>query len=489
MTFAAALPAAPAQRSVTHDRVRVDLLCGAALVFLAVLVFANALANDFVLDDRGVLLGNVLVQDLARAWEAFFHPYWPEALGGGQYRPLGIVHFAVDWRVSGGSPAWFHAVNVAWHALATLLVWRLARQLMQVWPAAIATALFAVHPVHVEAVANVVGRLELMAAVFALGTVLAHRARSWIAVPLFALGLLSKESAIVALALCAISDLCLRPQTSDLRPRRLYIGYALAIIAYIAALAAIFSDQNFSVTTGTFADVSLATRLWTMATVVPEYLRLLLFPASLSADYEPQVIAAVHGFTVAGAVGIAVVMGYIAAIVVAWRRDRRSAFALLWVAIAIAPVANVFFASGVTLSERSLYLPSVGAMLTFGLVCEMALPKRRMVVLTASAVLLAAGGIRTWTRTPAWRDDRSYVLTLIADHPESYRAHWVAGRVYSATGQLADAEHELALARRLHPKAPNVYVDAAVVAERLGNATAAATLRDTAFALRARGLR
>jgi hypothetical protein len=188
-------------------------------------------------------------------------------------------------------------------------------------------------------------------------------------------------------------------------------------------------------------------------------------------------------------VGIAVVFGYIAAIVMAWRRDRRIAFTLFWVAIAIAPVANVFFASGITLSERSLYLPSVGAMLTLGLVCERVFSKRRALVVAFSAALLAAGAIRTWTRTPVWRDDRTYVLTLLADHPESYRAHWIAGRVYSATGQLVDADQELALARRLHPKAPNVYVDAAAVAERLGRVATAATLRDSASALRARGLR
>lgn len=221
MTHAAAALPAPASRADAEARrwFRADVLTTAALSLFAAIVFANALSNGFVLDDRGILLGNPLVQQLGQSWRAFAMPYWPEALGAGQYRPLGILGFAIDWRLSGGDPAWFHAVNVAWHALATFLVWRLARELMMPAGAIACAALFAVHPVHVEAVANVVGRLECMAAVFALGALLAHRKSSWLALPLFALALLSKENAIVAIALIVVNDVLLKPQTSDLRPR------------------------------------------------------------------------------------------------------------------------------------------------------------------------------------------------------------------------------------------------------------------------------
>ncbi|MGH7720532.1 MAG: hypothetical protein ACREON_17005, partial [Gemmatimonadaceae bacterium] len=81
----------------------------------AALVYANALANGFVLDDHGVIRDNPLVTSLHGTWRAFAHPYWPEALGGFQYRPLAIAGFSLDWAVSAGHPAWFHAVNLLWH--------------------------------------------------------------------------------------------------------------------------------------------------------------------------------------------------------------------------------------------------------------------------------------------------------------------------------------------------------------------------------------
>lgn len=363
-----------------------------------------------------------------------------------------------------------------------MLVWRLAKQLMRPWPAVACAALFAVHPVHVEAVANVVGRLECMATVFALGVVLAHRASSWLALPLLALGLLSKENAMVAVALVLANDVLI--ERPALRRRRwLYVGYAVVVAAYAATLATVFHDQPFRVMTGTLADASLGTRLWTMASVVPHYVRLLLVPASLSGDYEPQVIRAASGLTAAGAVGLVLLGSYVTALVLTWRRHPPLAFALAWVALAITPVANVFFVSGVTLAERSLYLPSVGAMLALGIGLDAAVRRRFRLTLAALSAALLAGAVRTWTRTPTWHDDRTYVLRLLTDHPESHRAHWVAGRVHRAAGNLDEAERELELARRLHGRSPRLYVEAAGVAQAKGNTRAAVALRDTAAAL------
>src|SRR5437867_11712968 len=126
------------------------------------------------------------------------------------YRPLALASYAFDWQL-GGAAWWFHAVNVAWHAGASVAVAWLAQR----WTgeprssergerAALAAGLlFAVHPVHVEAVANIVGRAELMAALFAILCVYAALAkdRLWWSAAALAAGLLSKENAVVAPAL------------------------------------------------------------------------------------------------------------------------------------------------------------------------------------------------------------------------------------------------------------------------------------------------
>src|SRR5438046_6810201 len=174
-----------------------------AVAACAVIVYLGALWNEFVWDDQVIVLGNPLVQTWAGLATAFASPYWPPFVGGYLYRPLTLLTYVLDWHIGGA--AWFHVVNLSWHAGVSALVAVLARRWAGDAAALVAGMLFAVHPVHVEAVANVVGRAELMAAAFTLLAVyaaLVHERVAWSAAAL-ALDLLSKENAAAAPALIA----------------------------------------------------------------------------------------------------------------------------------------------------------------------------------------------------------------------------------------------------------------------------------------------
>src|SRR6266566_7116029 len=164
----------------------------------AIVVYIGALWNRFAMDDRFIIVLNPIVHTPSGVWRAFLEPYWPGDLGGKLYRPLTVATYVVDRMVDG--PAWFHAVNILWHAGASVAVAALARRWVGGSAALIAGVLFAVHPVHVEAVANIVGRNELMAALFVLLAVYAaleRRSVGW-SIAALAGGLLSKENAAVA---------------------------------------------------------------------------------------------------------------------------------------------------------------------------------------------------------------------------------------------------------------------------------------------------
>ncbi|HEU4563361.1 MAG TPA: hypothetical protein VFS05_01885, partial [Gemmatimonadaceae bacterium] len=487
------------------DRARLRLAAPLLVALVAMLVYANAVGNGFALDDGGVIARNALVKHPSGFWRAFVTPYWPPPLPGGQYRPLGIVSFTLDWLAGGGSPHWFHFVNLLWHAAAAVAVWFLAAELLAPAGALAAALLFAVHPVHTEAVANVIGRLEPMAALFIVAALLAHRRRSWWAPALFALGLLCKENAIVFLGLAVAADLLVAPREPEeesrrrvpartasraalapLRERwRLYAVYAGIVAMYGAALVSLFHGQEFAVVAPTFAGATTGQRLLTVATIIPHYARLLLFPASLSGDYLPQVIPLATSLTTAGVLGLLLVAALAAGIARAWRPAPELAFALLWVPIAISPVSNVLFPSGVSLAERTLYLPSVGACIALGWVVQRVALRAATPapVLAALAAVLFLGAVRTWTRNPVWHDDKTYVLTHLRDHPESYRAHLIAGRVLLAAGHPADAGRQFEEARRLFKRDANAYYESAVVAALSGDFAAADAMLDTAAAV------
>lgn len=455
-------------------------LSAAGVVLLAALAYANAVPGGFVLDDRGIILQHPLVQDPGSAWRAFGQPYWPAAVGGGQYRPLGILAFALDWRLAGDQPAWYHAVNIAWHALVTLLVFALGCRLLPLAGATLAAAVFAVHPVHVEAVANIVGRLELMAAAGVLGMLLLH-ARGSLGAPLaLAFALLSKEHAVVAPVLALLFDAAASPLAAPRERRRvLYLSYAAILVAWGGAMAWALRDSSWSTVSTVYADADLPTRLRTVLTVVPHYLRLLVAPLALSADYEQGVITPATGLSAEVFAGAAILVLWGVAVVVAFRRDRTVAALLCVVPVALAPVANVVRVTGVALAERTLYLPSAAVALLAGWALTRTVPTPR-VALAAGAVVCAAFAWRTWTRTPIWRDPRSFAIALVEEHPESYRGHWVAGRVFASAGDLAAADRELAMARRIYSRDVQLLRESARLREALGDRAAADALRDSA---------
>ena len=127
---------------------------------LAVAVAAPSISNGFVADDRWIIAERPLLHHPASLTAVLKEPYWPVGFGGALWRPLVLTSYALDYQL-GGDSHWFHLVNVLWAGLAAALLTLLACRLADPTTGLVAGLLFAVHPVHVEAVANVVGRGEL----------------------------------------------------------------------------------------------------------------------------------------------------------------------------------------------------------------------------------------------------------------------------------------------------------------------------------------
>ena len=175
----------------------------AAVAAAAAVVYLGALWNGFALDDLTIIVANPLVHGFSGVWRAFGASYFPPNIDVSAYRPLAVATYALDWTMR--STAWFHAVNLTWHVAASVLVAALACRWAGDTAGLVAGIVFAVHPVHVEAVAYVVGRNELMAAVFTLLAVYAaleHGSVLWSGVAMAA-GVLSKENGAVAPGLIA----------------------------------------------------------------------------------------------------------------------------------------------------------------------------------------------------------------------------------------------------------------------------------------------
>ncbi|MEJ2503029.1 MAG: tetratricopeptide repeat protein, partial [Gemmatimonadota bacterium] len=198
-------------------------------------------------------------------------------------------------------------------------------------------------------------------------------------------------------------------------------------------------------------------RVLTAVSIWPHYLRLMLFPAHLVADYSPGVLLPVTrpGWPVVAGIATALLTAAVAAL--AWRRARLVSLGILWFVLVILPVSNLVLPIGVLLAERTLYLPSVGAALAAAGLLDTLRDRsargRALAVAATLAVLLAAG-VRTWTRNPVWRDTPTVLRSLATSHPESFRVQWLRGDRLRRAGRLDQA---LPLYRRAVELVPGHY--------------------------------
>ena len=474
-----------------------------AVVLCALVPHLPALWNRFAMDDLYIVIWNPLVHSIHGMWRGFAAPYWPPDLGGQMYRPLPVASLALSWAVAGAHPLLFHAINLIWHAVVAVAVAALTRRLADTTAAFVAGLIFAVHPVHVEAIANVIGLGELMGAAGVCLAVYAAIARQdvmWSGLVLL-LGLLSKENAIVAPALIVWAWM-VGPRPLPRRMFAFLISWVVIGGAYLAirgivlhpyarlhAIAPVFLGESF-----------FAGRLTAVA-ALGDVTRLLLLPLTLRVDYSPAERTVVRSvFDGRFAIGLACLALWVFLLMLAWRRGRRvEAFGLGWIAIAFLPVSNLFFSTGVLLAERTLYLPSVGLALAAGAtLARLPVPRLRAVV----ALIVLAGGIRSALRAPVWRDDLAVTQSILVDSPESYRGPARMAALYQSHREPDRALAALRIAARTYDRDPTLFIAGADAAFTLGRPRLADTLlaraeqlcyrcagyyRTQAFAARSRG--
>ncbi len=436
-------------------------------VLLALACFANSLPNGFTYDDNEIVRDNPRVRSLTNFTQIWLSDWWqpqgerariPNPNRDRLYRPLTLLSFALNYAVHGLNPLPFHATNVALHALACWLVWVFVRRLLQDdLVAACAALLFAVHPVHVEAVANVVGRAEVLSSVCMLaGSICLLRTGApsvgvtALAALAFLAALLAKETAI---CYPAVALLLLARRVGNTRPATWWLargGLLLVPLLIYLPLRFVALEQHLirvrpevSLFNPLFA-AELSERAIAALTILGHYTRLLLAPATLSCDYGLAIIDPARGADALTLVGLAA-LATVALALAGYRRHAgpfwRSYALLIGVfVVSYALISNTVLLIGVSLAERLLYWPSVplcAALALLGVQCwrgegriGQALRGLAPLLPTAGALLLVALALRTGMRNPDWSNDFRLFSVDQASFPNSAHLNATLGRHY-----------------------------------------------------------
>ncbi len=464
-------------------RIQVNRISPARAALLVLIValgtFANSALNGFAYDDNTIILEHPVVTE-GRVIDALTSSYWPKVVNGsGLYRPVTLSSFALEWGLWNGHPAGFHLVNLAVHALASLMVFFLILEMSATLPALVGGALFAAHPVHSEAVANVVGRAELYSALFVLGACLLFwKGRGLSATwrparllgigALYMLGLGSKEMAatlpalLVLLALARNDGLRVADRVRTDLPVFLLTGALLA--AFLGVRFLILGSVAGDVPAPALVGLSAGQRILTSVAVWPQYLRLLVFPFDLVAEYAPAVLFPALTWGPDVVLGLLVILGAAAAAIFLWPRERLVALGIVWFGIAILPVTNLLIPTGVLLAERTLYLPSVGlAFVTAGVVSWTARERStslRMLVV-AAGVVCGAFMVRTALRNPSWMSTYTMLTTIAEEHPESFMAVRARAQSLDNVGEYEKADRFYKTALELVPEEYSLLIEVA----------------------------
>lgn len=449
---------------------------GLAVVAVALVASAGSLGNGFAMDDVPIIQDNAVLHGTASWWHRFAESYWPPARGGGLYRPLPMLAYTGLWALGGGSPAPFHWANVLAYAALAWVTWRLAAELLPPVGALAAGLLFAAHPVHVEAVANAVGFAELVASIPMVGAVALYvhvrrtrlpGARDVVALAaLYALGVFSKEHAAMLPLLLLVAEAVLVP--ADPGRWRALVPLAGALtavaVAYLAVRHQVLAGVKGEFPHVVWATSSVGTRHLTMLGVSLEWLRLLFWPATLSAEYSPPAIPVIAGWSWRLVPAVALVYGVKSMAVFGWRRWPLPAFACAWLVITLFPVSNTLVVAGLILAERTLLVPSVAAVLLVGWGLEavrvQGTPLARWLALAAVSALVVLGTARSVDRGPVWRDNATLFAQTVRDLPDAYRAHYHLGAWLLEHDSLAAGEREMRAAIALFSRdyEPRAYL-------------------------------
>jgi tetratricopeptide (TPR) repeat protein len=455
----------PVPHWLWKSSLKVPLILG----FVVLAAFGDSVDGELVLDNLTIIGKDTRIQQFngQNLYLIFSRNYWWPTFESDLYRPLTTFSYLINYSVLGNGrrPDEYHMVNMVLHWLNACLVYLLAsRYLVHRVVALVVTLAFAVHPLTIEAVSNIIGRADLFAALFMLAALELHarlraKSTSQPAWPRFWLGLcalltvLSKESGVVLIALMLLDDLA-HPATAAARGRGAAIktwlrslpwkNYACVVPSLVVLTVARYELLKTSpVTHQLVIDNPMAlTGFWThemtAIKVLGYYFKLTFWPAGLSCDYSYNEIP-VFGWTFSGSdidgwLGLALVVLLSAAALLTWRRRPAVFFFLGFAFIVLLPVSNLVITIGTIMGERFMYLPIVGLLGALASALEwcagrapfasaLASPRSRRLSAGVVASVIVALGVRTVVRNLDWHDNVRLWRSAIRVCPNSFKTY------------------------------------------------------------------
>ena len=449
------------------------------LLLLAVLLaYGNTLVNDFTLDDNLYISNNRMVTDFS--FPAIFHAMDYDNI----FRPLTFGSLALNWFLGGHRPFLFHLFSLTLHGVVTVLLYLVLRRLLEQYPRAaaiswVAALLFAVHPIHTEAVDGAFNCSELLAMALLLVAWWLHMSDAPVlTLVCFVLALLAKESAVAFVPLVVIGD----HVRGNRRPLLRYGSVAAVGLLYLAVLRKAqgghFGERGMvNLLDNPLAHLPVGLRIANALRIAWKYVGLHVYPASLSCDYSYNAILLYSKWRHLALPVIAVTL-----VLAVWIWTLGSGRKAWFLAGAIylcgfAATSNILLSTGTIFAERLAYLPSAGFCLLVALAWTYAEGTQyRKVAWVVLTMVVVGFGVRTVIRNRDWHDNYVLFFSAVKAVPGSAKMHENLAVEYYYRREIEEASAELTKALKIYPDLPDAIGLKGLIASHRGDDQEAARL-------------
>jgi Tfp pilus assembly protein PilF len=434
------------------------------LVALTAAAYCRVSFFEFVLFDDDFYITNNSVVKQGLSW---YGVVWAFTQGyAANWHPLTWLSHMVDTELFGLDPAGPHLVNLGLHIANTLVLFYLVRRMTGfTGRSAFVAALFALHPLHVESVAWVSERKDVLSTLLWFLTTLAYLRfmekrsvlRYMCVVLLFAAGLMSKPMLVtLPLTLLLLDFWPLKRTASERFSRLLLEKCPLLFMSLLSSLITIWVQRQGGAMEASNA-MTAYDRVSNAVVAYCLYLGKTVWPFNLSPIY-PRPLESLPVGQVAAACAVLLLFTVIAVLAV-----RRAPYVLAgwsWYLITLIPVAGFIPIGYMAMADRYTYIPLVGIfVLAVWALCEFSGPVRwqRVATVCGACLLIAALAITTCVQTGIWRTSETLFRHAIRAVPDNAPAHIHLAVTYLHQNRPESAVEHLNEARRIWPKAPEVY--------------------------------
>ena len=428
------------------------------LMILVLVLYANSLTLDYALDDSIVITDNQFTKEGVSgipdifSYDTFvgFFGTQKQLVAGGRYRPLSLALFAIEYELFGLNPFIGHLTNLLIYAFCCYLVFITLKILFRRYPdnpwylsiPFMATALFAAHPLHTEAVTNIKGLDEIMSLLGSIATLFLclkyyeNRKKIFLAYigVVFLLGLLAKENtitflAVVPLTLYFFTKAKLKEHMVILMP--MIISTIIYLIIRYQALGFLFTEIKIAeILNDPFINSQPGEKFATVVYTWLLYLKLLILPHPLTHDYYPMQIPYLNFSDIRAILALLVYIAIITYALLSLKKKSVISYGILFFLITFSILSNLVFNIGTFMNERFMFVPLLGFTIIVAWFFNQKLRKwvnNPQIILSVFIIIMLLYSVKTISRNFAWKNDYTLFLTDVETSTNSVKVNTSAG--------------------------------------------------------------